>query len=79
MAVRPQLSTSWQWWAQLVTVHLMDALGVQAHPSLVQALFMVFPPAKIKVRPKSLTLFLPARRRDMHDFYMPSSAEAKLK
>ena len=78
MEVRPQLFTSLQWWAQLVTVHLMDALGVQAHPSLVQALFIVVPPVKIEVRPKPDFIF--ARKRDRYSrFYMPSSAEAKLK
>jgi len=31
-----------------VTVHLMEELGVQLHPSLVQARFMAFPPVKEK-------------------------------
>lgn len=40
MLLRPQLSLPWQWWAQLVTEHLMDVLGVQLQPSLVQFLLI---------------------------------------
>jgi hypothetical protein len=37
MVFRPQWSVSWQWFAQLLTVHLMLWLGVQAQPLLVQS------------------------------------------
>ena len=41
MVFRPQYWVSWQWWAQLLTVHLMLWLGVQAQPPLVQSLVMI--------------------------------------
>ena len=40
MELRPQLFTSWQWCAQLVTLHLIALLGVQLQPSFVQFLLM---------------------------------------
>ena len=40
MELRPQLFTSWQWCAQLVTLHLIALLGVQLQPSFVQFLLI---------------------------------------
>ena len=40
MELRPQLFTSCQWCAQLVTLHLIALLGVQLQPSFVQFLLI---------------------------------------
>ena len=40
MVSRPQYCSFLQWWAQVLTLHLMERLGVQAQPPLVQLLIV---------------------------------------